>query len=71
METVNRSLLTCPNCGTPTERDMPPDACVVLFECPSCQSVLRPQSGDCCVFCSYGSTKCPPVQLQANSGNRS
>ena len=25
---------------------------------------LRPESGDCCVFCSYGNTACPPVQEQ-------
>ena len=23
---------------------------------------LKPLSGDCCVFCSYGSVPCPPVQ---------
>lgn len=25
--------------------------------------MLRPKAGDCCVFCSYGSVKCPPIQL--------
>ncbi|MGF1619805.1 MAG: GDCCVxC domain-containing (seleno)protein [Rhodomicrobiaceae bacterium] len=25
-------------------------------------STLRPIGGDCCVFCSCGSVKCPPVQ---------
>jgi hypothetical protein len=25
---------------------------------------IRPKAGDCCVFCSYGSTRCPPVQLR-------
>ncbi|HEV8330350.1 MAG TPA: GDCCVxC domain-containing (seleno)protein [Steroidobacteraceae bacterium] len=29
-------------------------------------TVLRPKRGDCCVFCSYGSVKCPPIQM--NSG---
>jgi hypothetical protein len=23
---------------------------------------LSPKAGDCCVFCSYGSVPCPPVQ---------
>jgi hypothetical protein len=27
--------------------------------------VLRPKPGDCCVFCSYGSVKCPPQQKAA------
>ncbi len=31
---------------------------------PSRFALLRPQSGDCCVLCSYGSVKCPPVQAQ-------
>lgn len=25
--------------------------------------ITCPQSGDCCVFCSYGSVKCPPQEL--------
>ncbi|HSE60347.1 MAG TPA: GDCCVxC domain-containing (seleno)protein [Nitrospiraceae bacterium] len=66
METVNRCVLTCPHCGTGTEQEMPENACVVFFQCPSCKSVLRPLSGDCCVFCSYGNVKCPPVQLQTD-----
>jgi hypothetical protein len=24
--------------------------------------LLRPKPGDCCVFCSYGSVKCPPMR---------
>ena len=41
---------------------MPTDACQWFYECPSCHSLLRPRAGDCCVFCSYGSVKCPPIQ---------
>ncbi|WP_349666169.1 GDCCVxC domain-containing (seleno)protein, partial [Sinorhizobium sp. 6-117] len=26
------------------------------------EDLLRPRPGDCCVFCSFGSVKCPPVQ---------
>ncbi|MDP0941897.1 GDCCVxC domain-containing (seleno)protein, partial [Klebsiella quasipneumoniae] len=26
------------------------------------KTVLKPQQGDCCVYCSYGSVKCPPIQ---------
>ncbi|MGH2373228.1 MAG: GDCCVxC domain-containing (seleno)protein [Candidatus Methylomirabilaceae bacterium] len=24
--------------------------------------MLRPKSGDCCVFCSFGDVPCPPQQ---------
>ena len=27
--------------------------------------LLRPKAGDCCVFCSYGSIPCPPIQAGA------
>jgi hypothetical protein len=30
--------------------------------CSHCKTLLRPKPGDCCVFCSYGSIKCPPMQ---------
>ncbi len=59
-----QSVLTCPGCGHANPEVMPADACQFFYECEHCRAVLRPKSGDCCVFCSYGSVKCPPVQAQ-------
>jgi hypothetical protein len=41
---------------------MPDDACVFFYDCKNCGAQLKPKKGDCCVFCSYGSVKCPPIQ---------
>ncbi len=57
------SLLTCPHCETARLERMPVDACRILYECTGCGASLRPKPSDCCVFCSYGSVPCPPVQL--------
>jgi len=56
------SVLTCPTCGHAERLEMPTDACQFFHECGGCHAVLRPKSGDCCVFCSYGSVPCPPMQ---------
>lgn len=56
------STITCPLCGFQKTEEMPTDACVFFYECAGCGEILRPRSGDCCVFCSYGSEKCPPIQ---------
>ena len=61
---VLESVLTCPQCGHLKTEIMPTDACQFFYECEQCKTVLRPLGGDCCVFCSYGSVKCPPVQMQ-------
>ena len=61
-EILAMSTLTCPNCGTKTTEEMPTDACQFFWDCPSCKTVLRPKAGDCCVWCSYGTVPCPPVQ---------
>ncbi len=58
------SVLTCPKCGHAKQEIMPTDACQFFYECESCRALLRPKPGDCCVFCSFGSIKCPPVQRQ-------
>jgi hypothetical protein len=42
------------------------DACQFFFDCPSCGALLSPKMGDCCIYCSYGDVKCPPIQ-QGNS----
>lgn len=58
------SILTCPACGHRKSESMPLDACLYFYECEGCRTLLRPKAGDCCVFCSYGSVPCPPVQEQ-------
>jgi hypothetical protein len=58
------SIIECPRCGTRTEEQMPTDACLFFYECPACRTRLRPEPGDCCVFCSYGTVPCPPIQQQ-------
>lgn len=64
METdvTTESVLTCPGCGASHEETMPENSCVVRYRCGSCGEELTPEAGDCCVFCSYGSRPCPPVQ---------
>ncbi|MGI9393445.1 MAG: GDCCVxC domain-containing (seleno)protein [Boseongicola sp.] len=59
---ILQSTINCPECGQAAEETMPTDACQWFYECGSCRSVLRPKSGDCCVFCSYGTVACPPIQ---------
>jgi hypothetical protein len=58
-----QSTITCPACGFARNETMPTDACVFFYTCTNCGTRLRPKEGDCCVFCSYGSVKCPPIQL--------
>jgi len=59
---ITKSVITCPDCGFRKEETMPIDACQFLYECENCHTPLKPKQGDCCVFCSYGSVKCPPEQ---------
>lgn len=59
---IRQSVLTCPECGHATTETMPIDACQYFHECEACHRLLKPRPGDCCVFCSYGSVPCPPVQ---------
>lgn len=59
---ILNSVITCPNCGHTKEEVMPTDACQYFYDCESCKTVLKPKEGDCCVFCSYGTAKCPPIQ---------
>ena len=65
---ILESPITCPKCETTRTETMPTDACRVFYQCVGCGAMLRPKPGDCCVFCSYGTVPCPPVQA-ARSGN--
>lgn len=60
---ILNSILTCPECGHKSTEVMPTNACQYFHECASCTVILKPQKSDCCVFCSYGTVPCPPIQL--------
>jgi len=59
---ILESVVTCPACGHRSAEQMPTDACQFFYDCKRCGQRLKPKPGDCCVFCSYGSIPCPPIQ---------
>jgi hypothetical protein len=64
---IEKSTITCPSCGFEATEAMPTDACQFFYDCKGCGMLLRPKPGDCCVFCSFGTVPCPPIQA---SGGR-
>ena len=69
MQIIAESTITCPSCGASKIETMPTDACQYFYECTACGTLLRPNQGDCCVFCSYGTVACPPVQADRGCCN--
>src|SRR6516225_8600284 len=61
---ILESVITCPHCAMAKAETMPTDACRIFYACTKCGAALRPKPGDCCVFCSYGSVPCPPIQIE-------
>lgn len=61
---IFQSTITCPFCGFQSIENMPVDACQYFYECSGCKIILKPKQGDCCVFCTYGSVKCPSIQAE-------
>ena len=55
-------VVTCPACKQTTPDTMPTDCCIFFWDCPQCKAIIRPKAGDCCVYCSYGDKRCPPIQ---------
>jgi hypothetical protein len=66
-----QSRITCPECGHSETETMPTDACQFFYECKGCGVLLRPNRGDCCVFCSFGTVPCPPIQEARTKGDDS
>ena len=67
LEPVPDSTLSCPACGHVKTEQMPTDACQWFYECGGGHTVLKPQPVDCCVFCTYGTVPCPPIQISGKS----
>lgn len=64
---IMESTITCQICGTAQTEMMPVYACQYFYECTGRSTLLRRKHGDCCVFRSYGSVPCPPIQA-SNGG---
>lgn len=65
-----KSTITCPACHHQALEQMPTEACLFYYECGQCGTLLKPNAGDCCVFCSFGSVPCPPMQAEPSGGER-
>ncbi|HSH19916.1 MAG TPA: GDCCVxC domain-containing (seleno)protein [Draconibacterium sp.] len=61
-EIILNSVITCPECNFQKKETMSENSCQFFYECTNCKTILKPKKGDCCVFCSYGTIKCPPEQ---------
>ena len=66
-EVIPDSTITCPECGHKETETMPTDACQWFYECKNCGVLLKPLKGDCCVYCSFGTVPCPPIQQGTGS----
>ncbi|MGI9503103.1 MAG: GDCCVxC domain-containing (seleno)protein [Geminicoccaceae bacterium] len=42
--------------------------CLFFHQCQGCNTLLHPKKGDGCVFCSYGTVPCPPIQEARQTG---
>ena len=62
---VTEATITCPACGHRKRETMPVNECLYFYACEACGELLRPKPGDCCVFCSYSDSVCPPKQRAA------
>ena len=59
---VMTSEITCPKCSHKKTETMPTDVCVIKYNCEKCGEEMHPKKGDCCVYCTYGTRKCPSMQ---------
>lgn len=63
------SVVKCPECGAFQMEEMPEEALVLAWECPGCGRVIRAAEGACCIYCSWGSVRCPRAQRLARHGS--
>lgn len=62
--------ISCPACGHAEEEELTTHVCLFFYECPACDTVVRPKPGDCCAFCSYSDRLCPSREAGEYGGPR-
>ncbi|QKM62380.1 GDCCVxC domain-containing (seleno)protein [Polynucleobacter antarcticus] len=58
LATHQYSIITCPHCEAHAPLKIPQGSSQHLYRCPCCSAFLKPKSGDCCIFCSFGNIHC-------------
>jgi hypothetical protein len=58
-------VVTCPACKKKVQQTMSSESIKKIYHCPTCLAWLSPKKGDHCIYDSYGSVKCPAMQLKA------
>jgi anaerobic selenocysteine-containing dehydrogenase len=61
---VGDCVVTCPVCKTQVHEQMVSETPKLIYHCPKCLTWLSPKKGDHCIYDSYGSVKCPPIQVK-------
>ncbi|WP_305849436.1 GDCCVxC domain-containing (seleno)protein [Polynucleobacter sp. MG-Unter2-18] len=56
------TTITCPHCRGQETLEISVGYSQHLYRCPSCSTILRSRSGDCCIFCSFGSQDCSSAE---------
>jgi hypothetical protein len=61
---VDDCVITCPVCKTQVQETMCSETPKLIYHCPVCLTWLSPKKGDHCIYDSYGSVNCPPIQVK-------
>jgi hypothetical protein len=61
---VKDTVMTCPVCRSKVREKMSSEAPRRVYHCPNCLAWLSTKKGDHCIYDSYGSVKCPSVQIK-------
>jgi hypothetical protein len=67
---VKETLMACPVCDTKVKEKMSSEAHRRIYHCPKCLAWLSTKKGDHCVYDSYGSIKCPRMQIKERRGRK-
>ncbi|MEI6183494.1 MAG: GDCCVxC domain-containing (seleno)protein [Polynucleobacter sp.] len=59
---IQRSTITCPHCEATEALEIPRGTSQHLYRCRACSNILKPKSGDCCIFCSFGDLDCSSAE---------
>ena len=59
---ILETVMTCPSCHAKEKQTMWPHFIESVFVCNKCNKPHLQIPDRCCIYCSYGSIECPPIQ---------
>lgn len=64
---IEESVLSCPHCFNKERETLLENVFPASYRCNKCSKTIKIDTGDCCIYCTFGDYPCIQSQIEGSS----